>query len=1116
MNIIKPLSWSLFSLDLKKYELKRLFLETLAKASTSRTSYQSELPKLGSKLKVMSGAKPANPGGLICKPLSALKDQEPLPEDQTSFIKNRFESHSNLLKTALAPDLYKLIGIQVGLLERDVLSKNEKLKLSLTLANITHHLDSNILAYLPLTNPSLEILKFRNLYKLANKTNPNDPDVRAVQDLLNVLNKNDLYVTQDIQKFLMIYHRLRSRIFTPILERIELLKAEFCNPNHIHIFYVPKELRAHEYLWSLSPLLKHDLLMKLEEKYDFEFLYLLEKKMPQAPVQCPESQVQCSVTPAQCPVISVQRSVTPVQFPVTTVQVPLATIQYPVTTVPNPEASVKTFGCPSCLVPCENLTALVHHFALKHFHKRFLKVVSSTNCGLCDASFAVKKDVFKHLALIHGRITIDYVVWSCNLCSFRHKERQSLINHFTDKHALQMSEISSQLKPVTLNHLPCHVSGCAQLHNFQDMKSHVFSAHAQDQITSASRVLIEQSKNLKECIYCSSSFVSGTKIQDDSFITYHYAIQHNMILNYMGLNKECSLRVVFNKDIPSGKPSPTLVNLVDDENDKSPIAENSLTEMNHGHGRGINSRAASQVNLMNHSQGRSKQDGENTLEYCSICKKYLLKKNFLQHVVITHHANKFAKELKENGCKPTDKECSLCKAKFSCGLEFQTHFALSHSSKFANFQALSEDIKKEMVEHQTSEDLDQILRQPRSENDDLLEIIDTKPTILQETHWVQEFKSFCQGKAVGSDNMNFTIINQVMLESFLEKVTTIPENIPKVDIIVNELEAISSISLAKLETVTRHSLLKDYMEKCFQVSSTIYNIPPMQVVIFLSQLMVKPNVGNDDIFWLMKRINAIHDLVDGSPIGMDKKIFDFFKAIGFSSSYEMFKMIMQKSVPKPASDTSCDECNRQFATMKALKIHKFRQHSSPGNKSIPSVARTNGLSKKSISSVATPGSSKKAIPIVASTHGSSKKPIPSVSSRTGSSKKAIPSVSSTHGSSKKAIPSVSSTHGSSKKAIPSVSSTPGSSKKAIPSVSSRTGSSKKASPSVPCSPNTAKLSTNRLFGGYYECSVCGACYNNKNSLDRHKETFYHRFADKYRAFAEFEGFAGRYFILFQN
>ena len=1018
----------------------------------------------------MSGTKPANPGGLICKPLSALKDEEPLPEDQTSSIKNLFETHSNLLKTTLGPDVYERIRIQVGLVERDMLSKNEKLKLSLTLANISKHLDSNILAYSPLTNPSLEITKFLNLYLMAKKTEPNNPDVRAIQNLLHV-SKKELYVTKDIPKFLMIYHRLRSKIFIPILERIELLKAEFCNPNHAHIFKVPKELRAHKYLWSLAPLLRHELLMKLEEEFDFEFLYLLEKKMSQAPVQCPESPVQCSVIPAQCPVISVQRPVAPVQFPETS--------------APNLEMPVQTFGCPSCLVPCENLTVLVHHFALKHFHNRFLKAVSSTNCNLCNASFAVKEDVFKHLALIHGMITIDYVVWSCNLCSFRHKERQSLIDHFTDKHALQMSEISSQLKPVSLNHLPCHVSDCAQVHNFQDMKSHVFSAHAKNQITSACRVLIEDSKIQKRCIYCSLSFVSGNKIHDNSFITYHYAIQHSMILNYMGLNKECSLRVVFNKDIPS---SPAPVNLVDEEDDRSPIAEDSLTQMNHGHGRGINSRAVTQGNSSNHSQ-----EGENSLEYCSICKKYLIKKNFLRHVVTTHYANKIAKELKEHGCKPSDKECSLCKAKFTCGLEFQSHFALTHSSKFTRFQARSEDIKKEVVENQTSEDLDQTLQEQRSENDDLVEIIDTKPSVLQETHWVQEFKSFCQGKAdaVGSGNKNFTIINQVMLESFLEKVTTIPENISKVDIIVNELEAISSISLAKLETVTRHSLLKDYMEKCAQVSSTIYNIPPMHVVIFLSQLMVKPNVGNDDIFWLMKRINAIHDPVDGSPIGMDKKIFDFFKAIGFSSSYEIFKMFMQKSVPESQSDISCDQCNRQFTTMKALKVHKFRQHSSPGKKSIPSVA--------------TPGSSKKTIPMIASTHGLSKKPIPCVSSAPGSSKKAITNVSST--------PSLS------KKAIPNVSSTPGSSKKAITNVSSTPGSSKKACPSVPCSPSTVKLSSNGVKHpgaipnlGNFGCTVCGTFYNNQSSLNKHLKTLDHRITAKFPTNpAETEG---RYFIRF--
>ena len=43
-----------------------------------------------------------------------------------------------------------------------------------------------------------------------------------------------------------------------------------------------------------------------------------------------------------------------------------------------------------------------------------------------------------------------------------------------------------------------------------------------------------------------------------------------------------------------------------------------------------------------------------------------------------------------------------------------------------------------------------------------------------------------------------------------------------------ELESVTSVSLSGLKTVKQHALLIDYLDKCKQASSTIYNLSPMQ------------------------------------------------------------------------------------------------------------------------------------------------------------------------------------------------------------------------------------------------------------------------------------------------
>ena len=194
----------------------------------------------------------------------------------------------------------------------------------------------------------------------------------------------------------------------------------------------------------------------------------------------------------------------------------------------------------------------------------------------------------------------------------------------------------------------------------------------------------------------------------------------------------------------------------------------------------------------------------------------------------------------------------------------------------------------------------------------------------KDSFWVESYKTFCKKENEPARNANYWQSSWKMLEKYLEKITQTADNILKIDAIIEELEAIAPSPLELLPTVRQHLLLKEYYVKCNEMPQTsIFNMAPMQIVIFLSQSMVR--YKNEDLVWLMKRISRFHELVDDKPVGLHKRILDFFSAIDLTLDNSYFRT-MTDEVKKNKDAIQCKICSKCFKTNMALKVHLEKRH----------------------------------------------------------------------------------------------------------------------------------------------------------------------------------------------
>ena len=149
----------------------------------------------------------------------------------------------------------------------------------------------------------------------------------------------------------------------------------------------------------------------------------------------------------------------------------------------------------------------------------------------------------------------------------------------------------------------------------------------------------------------------------------------------------------------------------------------------------------------------------------------------------------------------------------------------------------------------------------------------------------QEYKNFCVKSASNPRIQkilltSFRTFDETVFEHFLEYFCGTKTNFHKIEEL---LEVFSDIykedAIGKLPFVSKFRSLPEYYSYCRTVRTTPEECNPMQLVIFLSQVLAKPGVSVSDLPWLIQKINIVHKKVEGKAIIRNKKITDFFEAI---------------------------------------------------------------------------------------------------------------------------------------------------------------------------------------------------------------------------------------------
>jgi len=199
--------------------------------------------------------------------------------------------------------------------------------------------------------------------------------------------------------------------------------------------------------------------------------------------------------------------------------------------------------------------------------------------------------------------------------------------------------------------------------------------------------------------------------------------------------------------------------------------------------------------------------------------------------------------------------------------------------------------------------------------------------------WMEKFKTFCKISSVPEAktmlNSKMKTLSPIVLEKFLTHLCQSPSIIPQLEEVTSALSSMfPNDSINTLPSVVRHLLLLDYQNYCSMVGTTMQVCNPMQVVIMLSQQLAKPSVKPGDLEWLVRWVSKLHDKVDGKLLIENKKITEFFEAVGFklSEAEEVQEktavQVKQEIVEKPSFP--CEKCATKFNKRIGLVRHMER------------------------------------------------------------------------------------------------------------------------------------------------------------------------------------------------
>merc|ERR1712142_465320 len=337
---------------------------------------------------------------------------------------------------------------------------------------------------------------------------------------------------------------------------------------------------------------------------------------------------------------------------------------------------------------------------------------------------------------------------------------------------------------------------------------------------------------------------------------------------------------------------------------------------------------------------------QDTSKWCNKCNKNFLASKYEAHIILKHLFKQAESKLKQeqslNSCTGLQCPNKVCvkPSKFVNMESLLVHFVTKHtdlmSSELVSPNGESHRASRnEKLKFKKSNDAEIYLDiSDEGEDPDKTaeaQTFEEKKSLLN-SPWIEKFRTFCkisslpEAKAMLSTNMK--TINPIVLEKFLTHLCQTPSVIPQLEEVASALSCLfPKDNIKNLSSVVRYLLLQDYQKHCVVVGTTMQACNPMQVVIFLSQQLAKPRVKPEDLQWLVKWVSKEHDKVDGKFLIENKKVIEFFEAVGFTlqeNQKSMADLQVKQEEPMEKPSFPCTVCGTRFNKSIDLVRHRDR------------------------------------------------------------------------------------------------------------------------------------------------------------------------------------------------
>ena len=164
-----------------------------------------------------------------------------------------------------------------------------------------------------------------------------------------------------------------------------------------------------------------------------------------------------------------------------------------------------------------------------------------------------------------------------------------------------------------------------------------------------------------------------------------------------------------------------------------------------------------------------------------------------------------------------------------------------------------------------------------------------KPKVSLPSHPAfEEYKSFCRNLTNDQEarmitKSSFIKFSLNIFIQFLDKRCQLKANIGELETTLCLFETTyPDIKIKTDPAILKFLALKEYVKYCENLKTAPEVCKPMHIVIFLSQLIAKPGFqpNQPGLEWLVQKISSHHDKIDNKVLLKNKKITDFFDAVG--------------------------------------------------------------------------------------------------------------------------------------------------------------------------------------------------------------------------------------------